>query len=197
MPALMRTDMSCRVEWLGLVSDRALGPRAQPRDRLELTFDGVRGEAHSGRTRAACTRVAQQYPKGTQIANVRQLSIVSAEELAAIAQDMGLPRVYPHWLGASLVVRGIADFTLLPPSSRLISKEASLVIDMENHPCHLPAREIEAEHPGAGAGFKAAAWHRRGVTAWVERPGSLELGAVMHLHVPAQPSWPGWQRAAR
>ena len=60
---------------------------------------------------------------------------------------------------------------------------------MENRPCTLPARPIEDRHPGFGKAFKAAAAGRRGVTAWVEREGTLTLGETVTLHIPDQPVW--------
>jgi len=63
---------------------------------------------------------------------------------------------------------------------------------MENRPCSLPARPIEAQHTGVGGAFKAAAQGRRGVTAWVEREGVFRLGDDITLHIPDQR---GWQRA--
>jgi MOSC domain-containing protein YiiM len=115
---------------------------------------------------------------------------MSAEELAQIAADCGLDSFDPAYAGASLVVRGIPDFTHLPPSSRLQFPDGSaIVIDMENHPCHLPAKVINADHPGAGDLFKTAAKGKRGVTAWVEREGTVRLGDTVMLHVPAQRAW--------
>jgi len=61
---------------------------------------------------------------------------------------------------------------------------------MENRPCHLVSREIEAAHAGFGKAFKMAAAGRRGVTAWVEREGEIGLGARLRLHIPDQPPWP-------
>jgi len=193
MPALIPTDFTATVTWLG-VSPHREGEgdiRSVTRDRLTLGFDGVQGEIrHAGRTRPSCSRVAAQHPKGTEIANVRQLSIVSVEELSRIAEACGLDRIDPVWLGATVVVENLADFSHLPPSSRLQGPDGvTLVVDMENRPCHLPAREIEKDHPGAGKRFKAAAKGRRGVTAWVDRPGTLRLGDTLVLHIPDQPAW--------
>ena len=86
MPALKPTDYTATVTWLGVVTndDRA-ELLADPRERLDLTFEGVAGSVHGGATRASCTRVKSQYPKGTDIRNERQLSIISEEELAEIA----------------------------------------------------------------------------------------------------------------
>ena len=103
---------------------------------------------------------------------------------------MGLASVAPHWIGANVVLQGLPDLTFLPPSSRLQSPSgASVVVDMENRPCHLPATEIDAEAPGFGRMFKSAAQGRRGVVGWVERPGSWALGDNIWLHVPGQRTW--------
>ena len=139
-----------------------------------------------------------QHPKGTEIRNVRQLSILSAEEMADIAARMGTEALDPAWLGVSLVLEGIPDFSHVPPSSRLqAASGATLVVDMENRPCHLPARVIEAHAPGVGARFKAAAKGRRGVTAWVEREGPVAIGDMLRLHIPDQPVWQELERARR
>lgn len=190
MPALMPTDTRATIVWLGRVPDREAGLASVPVEAVALTFAGVEGEAHGGLTRAACSRVSAQHPRGTPIRNVRQLSVISAEELASIAAAMGVDALDPAWLGASMVVKGIADFSHVPPSSRLQGDSgATLVIDMENRPCIFPGQVIEAALPGKGAAFKTAARGRRGVTAWVEREGTLRLGDALRLHVPDQPAW--------
>lgn len=190
MPALIPTDHFGTIVWLGLVRDRAARLEAEAADRLEARFSGPEGEAHGGLTRASCSRVLSQYPLGTVIRNTRQFSIVSAEELAQIAAEMGLPALDPALVGASMVIEGIPDLTHLPPSSRLQAEGgATLVVDMENRACMLPARPIENSHPGFGARFKAAATGRRGVTAWVEAEGALMLGQRLRLHIPDQRPW--------
>ena len=190
MPALIATGFEGTFSWLGLVP-AALGQLAStPKAEVFASFAGVEGEVHAGLTRPACSRVSAQYSGGTEIRNVRQFSVLSAEELALIAAEMGLQALDPALLGASLVISGIPDFSHLPPSSRLQAVgEATLVVDMENRPCTLPARGIEVLHPGFGKKFKPAALNRRGVTAWVEREGVLRLGAKVRLHVPDQRAW--------
>lgn len=191
MEALVPTDHVGTLVWLGRVPDRGVALRAVPVEALALGFAGPEGEAHGGLTRLSCARVTAQHPRGTPIRNTRQLSILSAEELAAIAAAMGLPALDPALVGATAVIAGIPDFTHLPPSSRLQAEDtgATVVVDMENLPCSLPAREIETAAPGFGARFKAAAKGRRGVTGWVEREGAWRLGARIRLHVPAQRAW--------
>ncbi len=189
MPFLRETEYAGEVIWLGHVpAGQSL--RAEPVETLQLDFDGVRGERHEGLNRASCVRVKNLYPQGTEIRNVRQLSVLSAEELAGIATEMGLDDLDPSYLGASIVVKGIPDFSHVPPSSRLQADNgATITVDMENAPCVLPGREIEQDHSGHGAAFKPAAKRRRGVTGWVERPGSLRIGDKMRLFVPDQPIW--------
>ena len=88
------------------------------------------------------------------------------------------------------MIEGIPDFTFVPPNARLQGENGvTLVVDVENGPCNLPAREIEKDAPGTGLSFKAAAKDRRGVCAWVEREGQLSVGDTLRLHIPAQRSW--------
>lgn len=191
MPALTPTDHYGTITWLGRVPDRATKAIVTlPLTELTLTFAGSEGEVHAGLTRPSCSRVTSQYPKGTPIRNTRQVSIVSAQELAAIAATLGLDSIDPAWVGATVVIDGIPDFSHLPPSSRLQSDSgATLTIDMQNRPCQYPAMTIEAVHPGQGTGFKSAAKGKRGVTAWVEREGVWRLGDRVRLHVPDQRAW--------
>lgn len=199
MPALIPTDYTARVIWLGFqpVPVEKLVITARPLSEMALTFAGFDPEVHSGLTRPACGRVAKQHPRDTEIRNVRQLCVVSAEEMAEVARDMGLERMDYAWVGASLVLEGIPDLTHLPPSSRLQGPDGvTLVVDMENLPCQEPAVTIEKALPGQGKGFKTAATGKRGVTAWVERPGTLRLGDTVRLHVPGQRSWQSGKEAA-
>lgn len=190
MPALAPTEYYGRITWLGLVRDRNAQLAAEPVERIYAGFSGPEGESHGGLTRPSCSRVLSQYPRGTTIRNTRQFSILSAEELAAIAGEMGLASLAPDLLGATMVVEGIPDFSHLPPSSRLQGENgATLVVDMQNRPCTLPARPIETRHPGFGAKFKPAAVGRRGVTAWVEAEGDLFVGQRIRLHIPDQRGW--------
>ena len=190
MPALAPTDITGKIVWIGYVPDRDAALASTSLQEAQLTFAGIPGEAHGGLTRPSCSRVVSQHPRGTEIRNTRQLSVVSQEELDEIAADCGLQTLNPALVGASLVISGIPDFTHLPPSSRLQMPDgATLVVDMENRPCHLPAKPINADHPGAGDRFKAAAKGKRGITAWVEREGIMRVGDTVRLHVPDQRAW--------
>lgn len=191
MPALKPTSFEAKILWLGSVTstDRT-ALMAQSVDQLDLTFEGIAGSVHGGATRASCVRVTAQYPKGTTIRNERQITILSQEELDLIADKMGLAQLDPARLGASMVVQGIPDFSHIPPSARLQGPSgASLLVDMENRPCHIPARSLATVHPEEAKTFKAAAEGRRGITASVAAEGVLHLGDMLRLHIPDQPIW--------
>ena len=190
MPALKPLNLTGQIVWLGHVPDREAALASTAQDEMALSFAGPAGEDHGGLTRPSCSRVISQYPRGTEIKNTRQLSVVSAEELAQIAEEMDVDTLDPWLVGATMVLSGIPDFSHLPPSSRLqIANGATLTVDMQNRPCHLPAAEIDVPHPGKGRTFKAAAQGLRGVTAWVEREGTARVGDIVTVHVPDQRAW--------
>lgn len=189
MPVLLETEFVGEIIWAG-ATEAGGGLASAKVEQLDLGFHGLTGERHAGENRSSCVRVRNLHPEGTEIRNVRQLSILSAEELALIAEEMGLEAVNPADLGANLVLKGIPDFTFVPPSSRLQGPSgATLTIDMENRPCIFPGKEIEKSHAGFGPKFKPAARNRRGVTAWVERPGTLRPGDKLKLFIPDQRAW--------
>lgn len=196
MQALKPTNYSATVTWIGRVIDTDATLRSEALTEAMLSFAGIDGECHGGLTRPSCSRTRLQHPKGTEIRNVRQLTILSVEELAEIQVAMGLDHFDPAWMGASLVVEGLPDFSHVPPSSRLQGPSGvCLTIDMENRPCVHPGRVINEDAPGHGPQFKPAAEGRRGVTASVERPGPLKIGDRLRLSIPDQPIWSEFEAA--
>lgn len=184
------TDYFGTITWLGKVPLERANIRSAPLRAVRATYAGFEDDYHGGVCRASCVRVSNRHPEGTEIRNTRQLSILSAEELALIAADIGVDLLDPTLLGASMVIEGIPDFTFVPPGSRLqASGGATIVVDVENGPCNFPAREIEKDAEGHGKAFKAAARGKRGVTAWIEREGDLQIGDRLRLHVPDQRGW--------
>jgi hypothetical protein len=192
MAVLKRVALDARISWLGIVPDRAASLRATPLASVQARFDGFEGECHGGAIRPSCARVTALHPRGTPIRNTRQVTVLSTEELAETAAALGIAALAPEWVGASMIVTGLPDLTHLPPGSRLQAPSgATLAIDMENLPCAWTGREIEAEHPGLGRAYPAAAKGRRGLTAWVEREGALHLNDALTLFIPAQRKWRG------
>jgi MOSC domain-containing protein YiiM len=130
-----------------------------------------------------------RYPRGTQIKNDRQVSIVSAEELAQIQAALGVPELRPEWLGANLVLQGLPKLTQLPPSTRLyFAQGATLVVAQSNAPCTNPGKLIRDfyNQPGLETQFPKAAFGLRGVVAYVEKPGLIAEGDAVQTEIPQQ-----------
>lgn len=159
-------------------------------DALALSFDGIAGDFHAGSTRRSGGR-EPWYPRGTEIRNERQLSIVARDELAVVAERMGIAELRPEWIGANLVL-DIPRLSMLPAGTMLFFKGGvTLKIDGQNIPCRLAGRSI-AEHagmddPDAGSLlFPKMARRLRGLVAWVEKPGRIDAGEELTVRVPEQ-----------
>lgn len=154
---------------------------------VRVTFEGIEGDRHAGHTRPADVRTPW-YPKGTPIRNTRQLSLVSTEELALVAETLGVPKVLASWLGANLELTGVPRLTHVPPGTRLFfPDEAVLAVEGENEPCIGPGKVIEEHHPDRvklASRFVKSAWERRGLVAWVDRPGVIRAGDDVRVMLP-------------
>jgi len=151
---------------------------------VQVNFAGFEGDRHAGLTMLSGGRTPF-YPRGTEIRNLRQVSILSEEELNAVAAAMDLPELKPEWIGANLLVSGIPDLTELPLMTRLFfSNGVVLMAGGENKPCTTAGSMIQKmvpEKPGLSPLFCAVALRRRGITAWVERPGMIRQGDEIKL----------------
>jgi hypothetical protein len=187
MPLLIKAPFTGRVDLLLKGAARAEGLEKASADELVLSFAGIEGDCHAGLTRPSDSRTVQQYRRNTEIRNVRQVTLLAQEELAEVARAMGIPEIKPEWVGANIVTTGIPDLTLLPPSTRLqFPSGATLTVDLENAPCRQVADVVSAHYPEQRMGFVKAATHKRGVTAWVEREGTIRTGDTVILWLPPQ-----------
>lgn len=188
MPELLtKLGFAGHVDLLLASPDRDAGLEKHEVAEAQFLFTGMAGDCHGGLTRKSDSRMLKQYKRNTEVRNARQVSILSAEELAEVADRMGIPAVNPEWVGANMVLSGIPDLTLLPPSTRLqFPSGAMIVVDAENHPCRYPADIIGRHHPEQKKGFVAAAMHKRGVVGWVEAEGVIRTGDSVTIWIPPQ-----------
>jgi hypothetical protein len=146
---------------------------------VNLEFGGIRGDRHFGVTSKADSR-QPMYPRGTEILNRRQITIVSVEELDRIAEELGVETVQPEWLGANLLLKGFPELTKLTMGSRILFPSGAGLICMgENQPCTLPGDEIQKhyeEHEKLSLRFVRTGYKRRGIVCAVERP------EIIHEH---------------
>jgi hypothetical protein len=163
----------------------------QPVDRLELSFAGIAGDFHAGTTRRSGGR-EPWYPRGTEMRNERQVSLVDTRELAMVALDMGIDELKPEWIGANIDLAGIPNLSMLPPRTLLFFEGGvTLKIDGQNAPCRLAGGSIadhfpDHDHTALALSFKDAAKRRRGLVAWVEKPGTIVAGEAVKVQVPEQ-----------
>jgi hypothetical protein len=157
-----------RVEALG-IADLPDDFVTRELDLAVLSFAGLEGDRHAGLTMRSGVR-QKHLPRGTEVRNTRQLSLVSVEELARIAAALGLPRIDFRTLAANVLISGAPELTKLPPGTRLMfASGAVLVVDSENEPCIKVGKRV-------ARGFVKAAHRLRGLVAWVERPGTIRRG---------------------
>jgi len=175
----------------GLFAARSDDFQTSAVERLLLGFDGIAGDFHVGLTRRSGGR-EPWYPRGTEMRNERQLSILAPDELALVAERMGLAEIRPEWIGANLVVEGVPHLSMLPAGSLMFFKGgATLKIDGQNKPCRFAGQSI-AEHVGAtdheatALLFPKEAKRLRGLVAWVEKPGIIRAGEEISVRVPEQ-----------
>lgn len=160
-------------------------------ERIELDFEGIVGDYHYGNTRLSGGR-EPWYPRRTEMRNERHLSIVASDELAAIAAGMAIERIAAEWVGANLAIDGVPHLSMLPAGTLMFFKNGvTLKVDGQNVPCRLAGRSV-ATHAGmedVKAGemlFPKIGRRLRGLVAWVEKPGAIEVGETVSVRIPEQ-----------
>ena len=188
MPAL---TLNGRVEGTFVVESAAVESTANP--ELVLTYAGIVGDRHEGLVRPSNAR-EPWYPRGTPMRNERQISILSAEELAEVAATLNLPRLNGEWVGANLILSGIPHLTQLPPRSLMMFPSgATIRIDGDNDPCRKTGKTIAAHNDGRADiefGFAKVAMGKRGLVGWVEREGVIRQGDAVKVRTWRQSPYP-------
>lgn len=156
---------------------------------LDLSFDGIPGDAHAGQTRNSGSR-EPWYPKGTEIRNERQLSILAPDELRLVARRLNIPEIKPEWIGGNLVLEGVENLTRLPPRTLIFFEGGTTIkIDGDNKPCRVSGRSIASyfeNREDIEFEFSKQAANLRGLVGWVEKPGTIRPGEGFEARIPPQ-----------
>lgn len=159
-------------------------------DALELTYEGIPGDLHSGLLRPSGAR-EPWYQRGTEMRNERQLTILADDELAEVAAAMNIPELKPEWIGGNIVLSGIPHLSLLPPRTLLMFEGGVTVrVDGDNGPCGIAGRSIAGNFDGREDiefAFPKVAKHKRGLVGWVEKPGTIKCGEAVTARI-----WEQW-----
>jgi MOSC domain-containing protein YiiM len=138
-----------RVEWIGLRPARR-APMLPVREALLRPGRGLEGDHWRGAADGA-----------------RQVTLIAAEHLAAIAGYIGLSAVAPERLRRNILVSGINLMAL--KSRRFRLGDAVLAWSGECHPCSRMEEEF-------GPGGYNAIRHHGGITARVLSGGAIRIG---------------------
>lgn len=156
-----------------------------PVEVLTLDWGGPVGDRHHGETMLSGPRQRKVFDDGTVLRNHRQVCIVDTSELAAIAAALGVPSLAPGVIADNICTSGIPGLTSLPPMTRMVfDSGAVLMLGGENYPCTIAGGLVRSVHGIAPHAFPKAAMGLRGVTGWVERPGTLVAGDPIELVLP-------------
>ena len=142
-----------------------------------FSFGGIKHDRHFGLHRASCSRTPW-HPRGSEIFNTRQISIVALEDCALVAARLEIDKIKPSWLGANLAVSYAPGLNAIEPATRLVFPSgATLYVTEENVPCRQPGQIISDFYgrPGVAAEFVKQAMGLRGGVALVERAGATSL----------------------
>ncbi|MCF4098944.1 MOSC domain-containing protein [Maritalea mediterranea] len=155
---------------------------------LELNFEGIVGDHHAGLTRKSGGR-EPWYKRGTEMRNERQVSLLSVEEVAIIAERLNVDHFDAGRIGANMLIKGLPNFSQVPSRTQFFFPSGAVLrIDGYNAPCKIAGAALQADYAGRDdieLGFVKAAEDLRGLVAWVERPGTVRQGDEIKVRV-----WP-------
>jgi hypothetical protein len=168
-----------------------------PRGEIALAPEGIPGDRHATALRPATAR-DPWLPRGLQLRNDRQISMLSVEDLAQIAAALDLAQVAPELVGANIVVEGLDRFSRIPAGAHLafggawggqgrFDGAAILKAEAYNHPCRGPGRRLAAAYarPDLEFAFPKAARSLRGLVLSVSLAGVIRAGDQVVVVPPA------------
>jgi MOSC domain-containing protein YiiM len=150
----------------------------------QVTWIGVRGEPDEAMTvltdvEAVAERGLVGDRAGRKRGGNRQVTLVQAEHLAVLASLTGALEVRPEQLRRNLLVSGVNLLALV----KLRFAVGEEVVLVGTGPC-APCQKLD-QTLGLG-GFQAARGHG-GITARVERGGTIRLGSTVRV-LPSEPA---------
>ena len=155
-------------------------------DKLELLLAGIKYDRHFGLSRNSDVRIAKLLSRGIEVANLRTVTLVSAEELASISKDLGF-EVIPDDLEANITLSGVSDLTKMQPGTFIkFPRSAIIYITAENLPCVIPAKNmIKRGIPKEQVlSFSKCAMGKRGLTALVFASGFVKTDDIVEIYPP-------------
>ncbi|MCZ6832089.1 MAG: hypothetical protein O7F73_21390 [Gammaproteobacteria bacterium] len=162
---------------------------------LQAELDGFVGDRH--RSAARRTWEGDKQPEGTTRRNERQWSAISAEELAAIEQQMDLKEhLSAASVGVNLCFEGIPELSQLPRGTILkFPSGAELMVEEYNPPCLEMGQKLAAMYtsnsgePLADTAFSQASKFCHGLVGVIEVAGVINAGDEVSVVRYQPPIW--------
>lgn len=171
-------------------------------ERIELFVgDGIKGDKHAGLRKLSDVRnqmdIAQiGLPKGTEMFNTRQWSMVSVEEMDKVAKLLNIAEIPRGSMGENIRIEGIENLTQLPIGTHFgfmnpegTERRGTVLFNIgENIPCVVIAKEVveATKNQEIFPGFVKAAMGLRGLVGFVEVGGKVQVGDQVVALVPQQ-----------
>jgi len=163
-------------------------------------LDGPVGDRHSGFSRilsghdGGYVRTSSLQKKVHGVFNWRSWTGISIEERDAISREVGIP-LEPGDFQENILFSGIAGFTHLPPSSRIVfpcgdtGSQLILTVWEENDPCVGIGKPFGEKHNDTSLSprFIKASIGRRGVMGFVLSAGIAQVGDEVVVYPPFGP----------
>lgn len=148
-------------------------------EKIELLLEGIKHDRHFGIKKIADIRETYAVPKGTEVLNLRAVTIVAEEELKEIATSLSIENVLSQDLEANICIKGLDNLTQLPIGTLFkFPRHAILYTTGENLPCYIPGQHIASriDDKSITHKFAKAALHKRGITALAYTAGIIKVG---------------------
>jgi hypothetical protein len=172
-----------------------------PVDEIQLFVrEGIKYDYHAGR-RLATIRdregMAFYLPPNAEVLPIREVSLISVEDLEHIQQTAGLPwPIVRGAFGENIVVSGIPNFSRLPSGTVVYFVKsgsqyasAAVYITRENGPCITLVEMVRPFYPevdGFDKALLSAANHHRGLVGMIYSSGKVKKGYEVIAVLPPQ-----------
>ena len=182
----------------GVVS--SLYAAGQRRSSLEVNLDGIPELPYSGFTRTIehhdGIHKKRGIPSDAEVANDRMLTLISKEEMAALAATLRITEIPVGCLNENVCVEGVSGFSrLLKPGShiyfRMPDREVTCVLNPQqwNSPCGGVGDNLQQTYLDANdlsKRFVREAAVLRGVLGNVFMAGRITTGQIVEVYEPIQ-----------
>ena len=172
---------------INLLITRPFGEEPVKVEKLEVFIEGVKHDRHFGIKKLSGVREAKIASRGTEIINLRTITLVSVEELRKIATKLEVESVTGEDLEANITLEGYENITALPIGTILkFPKGCILYATGENFPCVVAGGRVAKRLGDKDLTWKfpKQAMNIRGITAMVYAAGFIKIGDEVEIIFP-------------